>query len=184
MAFFGRANVNSGEIVDDRKLKLQEEIRSLELRKESVFNTINSEINRLENERRHIFLQAGEASYKIWSKEASEPVSLEEYWNQVKEIENKIAEQEAKKQEMGARYDEEISLIGNNLTSSQAETETARKCPKCGTAVGESDMFCEKCGEKLEQVFTPVAAGRKCPNCGADCDADAVFCMSCGTKLG
>ena len=49
--------------VDEKESKLKQEIKSLELRKESVFTAINNEIMRLENEKTALLLEAGETAY-------------------------------------------------------------------------------------------------------------------------
>lgn len=100
---------------------------------------------------------------------------------------------EQKEEERRQRIEQVRNLFGsvkseatkqlNNLAGSVLAAGASAKCPKCGAAVMEGDAFCQNCGEKLEQVPNPIAAGKKCPSCGAACSDDAVFCMSCGTKL-
>ena len=51
------------------------------------------------------------------------------------------------------------------------------KCPKCGHDNREDSLFCEQCGQKLDEKMT-------CPNCGAEVNEGAAFCASCGQKLG
>ncbi|MCM1535934.1 MAG: zinc-ribbon domain-containing protein [Clostridium sp.] len=48
-------------------------------------------------------------------------------------------------------------------------------CSKCGANMPDSNMFCERCGNKL---------GDACPRCGAPFKPDAKFCEKCGMKRG
>lgn len=149
--------------VDEKESKLKQEIKSLELRKESVFTAINNEIMRLENEKTALLLEAGKTAYESWKEDTSKECKLDTYWEKIVELENQVTEQEVKKMEMGNRYDEEISLIKNTLemNSSSTSTKTAAivkpsvsiggmKCPKCNGAVAADDMFCQSCGNKLK----------------------------------
>lgn len=135
---------------NDLESQLKEEIRSLELRKESVFRSINNEITQLMAEKNEVLLKAGENAYQSWCKKDFEEIRLEEYWNKVQELEKQIAEKDAKRMEMGNRYDEEIMLINNNLVGNNATVGANMLCPKCNASVNENDMFCEKCGGRLK----------------------------------
>lgn len=132
--------------VDDKERKLKQEIKSLELRKESVFGAINGEISRLQKERSNVLLQAGTTAYEEWCNDQTQ-TDLSEFWNKMQELEKNIAEQEAKKEEMGAKYDEEIKLINSSLGVSSG-TDTMQ-CPKCGAAVSQGDSFCQNCGSSI-----------------------------------
>ena len=134
---------------DDKEKKLQQEINSLELRKESVSSAINNEIGRLQNEKDHILYEAGSAAYRSWCKK-NEQTDLTEYWGKVKELEKEISEQESKKVEMGTRYDEEISLIRNDLRVNTTVNTSQCQCPNCKATVKAEDIFCQKCGAKLK----------------------------------
>ena len=49
-------------------------------------------------------------------------------------------------------------------------------CNECGTLVEEEDVFCGKCGSRIERE-------RKCPDCGVTASWDDRFCRKCGTQL-
>ena len=132
---------------DEKETKLKQEIKSLELRKESVFAAINGEISRLQRERSNVLLAAGTMAYDTWCRDNSQ-ADLTEYWNKIQDLDRLISEQEAKKTEMGSKYDEEIKLINSNLGISNSGSNI--QCPKCGAAIKEDDVFCLKCGEKLK----------------------------------
>lgn len=60
-----------------------------------------------------------------------------------------------------------------------------RKCEKCGNILVLDSAFCNKCGEKLEPLFTEQNKGQNvCSQCGSPYAEGAVFCTSCGNKLG
>lgn len=138
---------------DEKEEQLKREIRSLELRKESVFSSINGEIARLQGEKRNILLEAGTNAYEIWCKDKSQ-ANLVEYWNKIVELEKVISEQENKKKEMGIKYDEEIRLINSNLNMHNENrmpvATNGAQCPKCGMAIKDNDLFCQSCGTKLK----------------------------------
>lgn len=132
---------------DEKETKLKQEIKSLELRKESVFSAIDGEIARLQRERSNVLLNAGATAYETWCKDQTH-ADLSEFWTKVQDLEKLIAGQEAKKADMGSKYDEEIKLINSNLGISP--TDSYMQCPKCGAAITEDDVFCQNCGEKLK----------------------------------
>lgn len=140
---------------DSRVRELEKEIRSLEVRKSSVFASISGEINRLENERTNVLLAAGTKAYATW-KEENQTADLLDFWNQIQTLEKQIEEQEEKRTEMGLRYDEEIRLIQRDLqmaqeaTTSSSTATTGLICPNCGASIGSDDMFCQSCGTKLK----------------------------------
>ena len=139
---------------DEREEKLKKEIKSLELRKESILKSINNEIIKLQAEQNSLFLDAGKHAYDIWNKDKLQ-TNLSSYWDRVQELDDRIKEQEAKKKEMTERYDEEIKLISNNLNIGVSEgTSTVSfgtaSCPYCGTAITSDDIFCQSCGKKLK----------------------------------
>lgn len=149
---------------NSRERELEREIRSLEVRKESVFTTINGEIERLQAEHTNVLLEAGTAAYDAWVQEKVS-ADLSEFWNKIQELEQQIVEQEKKRTEMGDKYDEEIRLINRNLQMAASEVSVSAAapttastpfrgagshCSKCGAAIGSEDVFCQGCGTKLK----------------------------------
>ena len=50
------------------------------------------------------------------------------------------------------------------------------KCRKCGAELLDTDTFCVKCGQKIDQQMF-------CPNCGEHLREGERFCHKCGTKV-
>lgn len=141
---------------DEREEKLKQEIKSLELRKESILASINGEIANLQAEQRNILLEAGKYGFESWDKDKKE-VSLVSFFEKVQELDGKIEAQETKKKEMTERYDEEIKLIANNLNFGSMNVGTpavasgsSASCPNCGAGIASDDVFCQNCGTKLK----------------------------------
>lgn len=138
---------------DETERKLEKEIQSLELRKESVFSAINTEIARLQRERTNVLLNAGIKAYEVFSQE-NKQADLTEFWNQIAELDKQVSEQEDKRTEMGIKYDEEIRLInssiGTRAINNTASAGSSSQCPTCGSAITNNDVFCQSCGAKLQ----------------------------------
>lgn len=140
---------------DEKENKLKQEIKGLEIRKESAFMAINNEIQGLENQKRELLLTAGTRMYDAWVEKKEDEVNTEEYWNKVQELEKQVVEQETKRREMGDRYNEEIKLLKDTLeamknANANPAVADVLKCPKCNGVVNKGDLFCQSCGNKLQ----------------------------------
>lgn len=51
------------------------------------------------------------------------------------------------------------------------------KCRKCGADLLDTDTFCGKCGQRVDQPMV-------CPNCGEQLRDGEMFCHKCGTAVG
>lgn len=58
---------------------------------------------------------------------------------------------------------------------SSSQSMTKKFCMNCGYEMSLDDLFCEKCGTKVEEE-------KKCQNCGYTFTNDANFCPKCGTR--
>ena len=56
-----------------------------------------------------------------------------------------------------------------------ATTADEFSCPTCGASLREDDVFCRKCGTRLEPP--------SCGSCGASLLADDEFCAKCGARV-
>lgn len=142
---------------DEREVKLQNEINSLQVRKESVMSVIQSDIAKLQREKEDVFMQAGARAYENYKGRLEEAAGLVEFWKKVEELEHDMQEKEEKKKAMEEKYNEEISLLQQGLGIRVAienneiiESNSSLVCPKCGNGVSAEDIFCEKCGTKLK----------------------------------
>ncbi len=63
-----------------------------------------------------------------------------------------------------------------------------RFCESCGNLLGKEDLFCEKCGAKVNLVEEPSSYESKkkdkryCIGCGALLNEEDKFCQKCGTE--
>ncbi|HUT26822.1 MAG TPA: zinc ribbon domain-containing protein [Methanomassiliicoccales archaeon] len=51
-----------------------------------------------------------------------------------------------------------------------------RKCVKCGIGVPQEDLFCRKCGTRVE-------VQRTCSHCQTDVSVEDAFCPKCGRRI-
>lgn len=79
---------------------------------------------------------------------------------------------------------EKLALETATLEKRKLAVQGLRKCEKCGNVLVLDSAFCNKCGQKLEPLFTPTADNpRICAKCGTAYAEGAVFCIGCGNKL-
>ena len=64
---------------------------------------------------------------------------------------------------------------GVNNTSNESYFEE-KICINCGNKLSLDDLFCSKCGTKVNQEL-------KCSNCGKKLNFDDKFCTKCGTRV-
>lgn len=81
----------------------------------------------------------------------------------------------------------ELAEIANEkdiLEKRKLAVQGLRKCEKCGNILALDSLFCNKCGEKLEELFPEeTVQGNVCRQCGTPYEEDAMFCATCGNKL-
>ena len=68
--------------------------------------------------------------------------------------------------------EEEGGIIELSVSNESDEYE----CPNCGENIKTNDIFCRKCGAKIERELS-------CPNCGESINIHDIFCGKCGSKL-
>ncbi|MCM1193301.1 MAG: zinc ribbon domain-containing protein [Muribaculaceae bacterium] len=79
------------------------------------------------------------------------------------------------------RIKEELIVLEKRKLAAQG----LRKCEKCGNILVLDSVFCNKCGEKLEELFSGTQQNPYvCAKCGTPYNEGAVFCTGCGNKLG
>lgn len=92
---------------------------------------------------------------------------------------------------VGTAYEEplkEIEKIKEELIileKRKLAVQGMRKCEKCGNILVLDSAFCNKCGERLAELFIPTEENpRICAKCGAPYNEGTKFCTRCGNKLG
>ena len=94
---------------------------------------------------------------------------------------------------IGTVYEAEIKELAR-LEAEKALTEKRklavqglRQCEHCGAILVLDSLFCNKCGQKLEnepiEEVNPIIEQNVCSKCGASYEEGAIFCTSCGNKL-
>ncbi len=56
------------------------------------------------------------------------------------------------------------------------KVDRSPKCSSCGEKLAEDDIFCRKCGNQAKNAYA-------CPKCGETVSEDATICPKCGTSL-
>jgi ribosomal protein L40E len=56
------------------------------------------------------------------------------------------------------------------------KVDRSPKCSACGEKLAEEDIFCRKCGNQAKNAYA-------CPKCGEPVSEDATICPKCGARL-
>ncbi len=59
-------------------------------------------------------------------------------------------------------------------------------CPRCGTPIDQSALFCKTCGRKYSEIEKSVPETQQagfCEKCGSAVTSNLIFCTKCGNKL-
>lgn len=79
---------------------------------------------------------------------------------------------------------EQLAEEKSNLEKRKLAVQGLRKCEACGNILVLDSIFCNKCGKKLDPLFTPTQQNPNvCPQCGATHEEGAMFCTECGNQL-
>lgn len=79
---------------------------------------------------------------------------------------------------------EKMDVEAVNLEKRKLAVQGLRKCEHCGHILELDSVFCNKCGQKLEELFTGTPQNPNvCNKCGKAYADGAVFCTNCGNKL-
>ena len=62
------------------------------------------------------------------------------------------------------------------------ELDSLKTCSKCGNIVGDDELFCANCGERLIKAVEN-ADDSICPQCGKPKKSEGAFCVFCGFKF-
>ena len=146
--------------------KLSGQIASLVERKRALQMSVGNEINCLNAAIQGIFTEIGSATYELYAEKNTEDGDLTEKFEKVTELKKEAAAKVKQFTDIGARYDEEITLLQNLAIqqnyaalaqASYAAADTAAAPAKDGgffTPYGapyskNKNTFCPNCGNKL-----------------------------------
>jgi hypothetical protein len=121
-------------------------------------NKLNKIINKSQNDKIKIFINAGMYLYEKVRKDEIVERDLIELFNDMPEIDKAI-------------YEASIELNGIDLKK--------EKVCECGNLIDVDSNFCCKCGKRIEEDKEV----KKCEYCLSDIDCDSNFCVCCGKKL-
>ena len=100
------------------------------------------------------------------------------------------ARQNTVQQAMGTPYKEmlvELDRLDARmklLEKRKLAIQNQRKCEKCGAILNLDSMFCNKCGEKLEEIAPEILTDEPlCPNCKQPIEEGSTFCTHCGANI-
>ena len=137
-------------------------------------------LNDLTKQRKELAAQLGASLYEATRENAELRAGREPLYDGIANIDAQKASIEA-----------EITRIELEGQAAQAAA-VVYKCPKCGSNVQATDLFCAGCGTPIAEVVAAASApfaaavpvsGKKCAHCGAPMGNDDIFCMSCGTRV-
>lgn len=93
-------------------------------------------------------------------------------------------------QAAGTPYEEMLTELDRIETRSwllekrRLAIQNQRKCEKCGAILNLDSAFCNKCGEKLEEIAPEVLTDEPlCPNCKQPIEEGSTFCTHCGASI-
>lgn len=79
---------------------------------------------------------------------------------------------------------EDMETQKAELEKRRLAVQGLRKCEKCGNILVLDSAFCNKCGEKLEELVIAAEQNANiCSKCGSTYAEGAAFCTNCGNKL-
>lgn len=140
---------------------------------------LKMQLNDLVKQRRELAAQLGASLYDTVREMPEMREGREPIFKGIEDIDKQRADIEA-----------EIAQIEADAAA-QHEAATTFKCPRCGSDVPATDLFCSGCGMPIAEVKAAAAApepatapadGPKCASCGAPLNDGDAFCMSCGAK--
>ena len=121
-------------------------------------NKLNKIINKAQNDKLKIFINAGMYIYEKVRKDEIVEKDLVELFKNIPEIDKIIYE--------------------STMEVSDIESKKEKIC-ECGNVLDVDSNFCCNCGKKIEENKDTI----KCEFCLSDIDYDSNFCGCCGKKI-
>jgi len=111
------------------------------------------ELISLENERGRKFQEIGRLAHTLYKGGKAFPDELTELFSEIDEIEKRINQKNWEIDRIRQEGGQENMMPGTpGQTESAAEAPTSEQklyCPKCGARLDEGDVFCSRCGTKV-----------------------------------
>ena len=165
--------------INQEKKKLQQEIESMQFKKQSLISTVQGEIQAAKQRINNVMLVIGQDVYANHTDGVDIEDKLKAHFNEIETQKGLIAEKEAKTVEIAKRYDDELSMLIARLNTMQPppppqnmpmqppppQNMPMQPPPPQGNAqMAGGGAFCPKCG----RPYVPGVSA---------------FCVGCGTKL-
>lgn len=142
--------------MDNIKSTINKNKSSLENLKEK--NKLNIEIEKAQNEKTKIFVNAGIELYEMVRNEQVMQEDLVNLFDNMVELDKTIYEL--------------------NLKVEKIQSKNSIKC-ECGNILKDNSKFCSQCGKKIEEEVEFEI----CEFCSSEIRENAKFCVCCGNKV-
>ena len=182
---------------DNPVKKLQKEIESMELRKQSLVSAVQNEIHSARQKIDNEFQKIGLKVYTSHKNNEQIDFNQTAHFGEIESLNNLIAEKEAKMSDIAKRYDDEIGMLRAHLSTITPAANDPKSwnvsagssnavCANCKNPYTPGvDLFCKGCGQSLAAQPAPSGGAQAfCGSCGKPYTPGVdLFCMGCGQKL-
>lgn len=152
MGFFSTKNERNER--DERHDRIFSEIESIRVRKDTAISVYQKELMDLQKQKDTIISNIGKMAYdKYLDHEEITGELFETFWEDLDCLSKKIEMKKQKQNEIISRYDEEIEMMNKEINYMEDGNVVGyfQICPNCKAKIAGSDLFCEKCGTKLDK---------------------------------
>lgn len=149
-------NMALGELFKGKEDPVAKEIESLQLKKASITNNLQAEIQGFQSQIQGKLLEAGTVAFQ--ARQDGSETELGSIWSAIDSLQAMIGQREEKIQEFTQKYDEEMALLGISqgvvatptiaVQSTVPQVAGSGACTQCGNPLQEGDLFCQSCGNR------------------------------------
>ena len=159
--------------VNQEKKKLQQEIESMQFKKQSLISTVQGEIQAAKQRINNVMLVIGQDVYANHTDGVDIEDKLAAHFKEIETQKGLITEKEEKTAEIAKRYDDELGMLIARLNTMQPppppppppqNMPMQPPPPQGNPQMAGGSAFCTKCGK-------PYVPGV------------SAFCVGCGTKF-
>ena len=129
------------------------------------------------NESEEITAEAEEIDEETTEESETINEEVEEITDESETIDEETTEESEEIIDETETIDEEITDEPETVDEEPTEDSDVKICSKCGNENSPESMFCNACGNKLENE------DNICPKCGNENPKESMFCNACGTNL-